>query len=396
MPHPVDTLDVTEPPVGRAPRSGIWLIVIILILGCIAYVVYSGVNKRVAVGTALKAEAERSSILAVKIVRPTVGAPMQEIVLPGNVLPYGDTPIYARTSGYLRAWHFDIGSHVKRGQLLVEIEAPEVDKQLQQVRAELATAEANLNLARSTAERWQALLKTNSVARQETDEKIAAWNVQKTSYEAVASNVRRLEDLQSFQKIYAPFDGVITARNTDVGALISEGSGGSSRELFHLSDIRRLRVVVNIPQVYAGAARPGTTAAISLQEKPGQKFYGKLARTSNSIDPLARTLLTEFEVNNESGALLPGSYVSVHLKLSEQSRAIVIPSAALLFRREGLRVGVVRDGRAYLVPITIGRDFGDLVEVSSGLAPDAHVIADPADSLSDGAQVRSVDQVAED
>ncbi len=380
---------MSTPTSTPASASSKWLVLFVAIAaGAIGVTVYRGLHDRVAADTLLKSETERSAIPAVKVVSPKAGAPMQEIALPGNVQAFSETPIYARTNGYLKAWYFDIGSHVRQGQLLAEIETPEVDKQLEQARAELATAQASLSLAQSTAERWQGLLRTNSVSRQETDEKIASLSVQKTGFDAAQSNVRRLEDLHSFQKIYAPFDGVITARNTDIGALISAGAGAADKELFHLSAIQRLRVFVNVPQVYAAACRPGSIAAITLQEMPGRQFSGKLVRTSSAIDPAARTLLTEFEMDNSSGAVLPGAYVTVRLVLSEKTRAVTIPATSLLFRAEGLRVAVVHDGKADLVPITIGRDFGDAVEVVSGLASNAQVVADPADSLTSGAQVR--------
>ncbi|WP_031496809.1 efflux RND transporter periplasmic adaptor subunit [Bryobacter aggregatus] len=375
-----------------APTVSKWLVLFVAAIAIIiGYFVYAGLHNRVSAEANLKTETERAAIATVNVVSPTAGAPMQEIVLPGNVQAFSDTPIYARTSGYLKAWHFDIGSHVKQGQLLAEIETPEVEKQLAQARAELATAQASLNLAKSTAERWQGLLQSNSVSRQETDEKIASLNVQRTSFDAVQSNVHRLEDLNSFQKIYAPFDGVITARNTDIGALIAAGVGTvAGKELFHLSAIQRLRIFVNVPQVYAAACRPGSIATLSLQEMPDKKFSAKLVRTANAIDPLARTLLTEFEMDNARGTVLPGAYVSVRLRLSEQTRAVTIPSTTLLFRGEGLRVAVVHNGQADLVPITIGRDFGDAVEVLSGLTPDAKLITNPADSLTSGTKVRIV------
>lgn len=388
-PPDLEVIPLPPRPPAQAPSVSKWLIFFVAAIAIgIGYVVFAGLRNRVAADNSLKKETERASVPAVRVLRPKAGAPMQEIVLPGNVQAFSDTPIYARTSGYLKAWYFDIGSQVKQGQLLAEIETPEVEKQLEQALAQRATAQASLNLAKSTAERWQGLLQTNSVSRQETDEKIASWNVQKTSFDAAQSNVRRLEDLQSFQKIYAPFDGVITARNTDIGALITAGTGAAGKELFHLSAIQRLRVFVNVPQVYAAACRPGATAAITLQEMPGRRFSGKLVRTSNAIDPAGRTLLTEFEMDNASGAVLPGAYVSVGLHLSERTNAVTIPATSLLFRSEGLRIAVVRQGQADLIPITVGRDFGDSVEVVSGLPANALVVADPSDSLTSGTKVR--------
>jgi len=367
--------------------SPVFLVVVIVIACVIGYFVYQGIDKRAVSEKQLQRDTEDASILAVSVVKPGSGMPVEHISLPANLQAYSDTPIFARTSGYLKAWHFDIGAQVKSGQLLAELEAPEVDKQLEQARAELATAEANLELARSTAERWKDLLRTNSVSRQETDEKIAGWNVQKTRHEAAASNVRRLEDLKSFQKIYAPFSGVITGRSTDIGALVVERG---NQELFHLSAIHRLRVFVNVPQTYAASAKPGTMAGITLQELPGRKFQGRLVRTSSAIDPISRTLRTEFDVDNRSGELLPGSYATLDLPLSESTRVFSIPSTALLFRSEGLLAAVVKEGKAELTPITLGRDFGTTVEVVAGLSPDDLVIADPSDSLVTGMSVRVV------
>ncbi len=366
------------------------LIVFILLAVGIGYVVFAGLDKRISDEKDLKQLAESSSLLPVSVVHPSTGSSTDEIALPGNVQAINEAAIYSRTNGYLKAWHFDIGAQVKQGQLLAEIEAPEVDKQLEQARAELATAQASLDLARSTAERWKTLLATNSVSRQETDEKIASANVWKTNYDAAASNVRRLEDLKSFQKIYAPFSGVITARNTDIGALISPNATSAEQELFHLSAIHRLRVFVNVPQTYMSSARKGSQAVISLQELPGKKFTGHLVRTSNAIDPSSRTLRTEFEVDNRNLELLPGAYVTVNLKLKEKTNSMTIPATALLFRAEGPRIAVVRDGKAELLPIVLGQDFGTSIEILSGLRTEDQVIADPPDSLMDGARVSPV------
>jgi RND family efflux transporter MFP subunit len=321
-------------------------------------------------------------------VHPTAGAPLQELILPGNTQAFSDTPIYARTNGYLKRWYFDIGTHVKRGDLLAEIETPEIDKQLQQARADIETAQASYHLAETTAARWQFLLKSDSVSKQETDEKVADLSAKKAIVDSNSSNVKRLEDLQSFQKVYAPFDGVLTARNTDVGALINAGANVTGKELFHLAAIDTLRVFVAIPEVYSRAAAPGATAILTADEFPNRQFRGTLVRTSNSIDPASHTLLTEVDVRNQAGELLPGAYVSVHLKLPQTVRSFTIPSNTLLFRAEGLRVALVRGGRAELAPVKIGRDYGSSVEIVSGLRPDDAVILDPADSLVSGAPVR--------
>src|SRR5579863_7647302 len=319
---------------------------------------------------------------------PQQAAPTDNFVLPGNVTAYTDSPIYARTSGYLSHWYFDIGARVKKGDLLAEIETPEIDQQLQQAQAQLETAQANYDLSKTTADRWQWLLKTNSVSKQETDQAVANMAAQKAVVDSNSANVRRLQQLQSFEKVYAPFDGVITARSTDIGALIDAGSAAQGKELFHLAAISTLRVFVPIPEVYSNAAQPGATATLTLDEYPSRVFGGKLARNSSAIDPASRTLLVEVDVDNPDGLLLPGAYVSVHLKLPAIMRSVSIPSNTLLFRREGLRVGVVQEGRASLVPVTIGRDYGASVEIVSGLRPSDAIILDPSDSLENGTPVR--------
>jgi RND family efflux transporter MFP subunit len=328
-----------------------------------------------------KAEADLKQVTAaaatatVNVVYPKAGAPTDEIVLPGNTQAFTDAPIFARTNGYVKSWHVDIGTRVKKGQLLAEIETPEVDQQLQQARADLKTAQANLRQAEITADRWEALWKTDSVSKQETDVAVNAFHAMKATVDSNMSNVRRLEELQGFEKIYAPFDGVITARNTDIGALINSGASTTpTQELFHLAAINTLRVFVAVPQLYSQAVRPAATASLTLDEFPGKIFTGTIARNSNSIDPASRTLLVEVDVDNRNGNLLPEAYVRVHLKLPQSVNSVTIPANTLLFRSEGLRVGVVRNGRAELVPVTIGRDYGSSVEVVSGLQPTDAVI----------------------
>ena len=375
---------------NRIPRFTAWVFVAALVAGggMLAYAIHGGITTRVAAESILARSTEEAAVPIVNVIHPKDGAPLEELILPGNTQPFSDTPIFARTSGYLKRWYFDIGAHVKRGDLLAEIETPEIDKQLQQTRAELETAQANHHLAETTAARWEFLLQSDSVSRQETDEKIADLSARKATVDSNASNVHRLEDLQSFQKIYAPFDGVLTARNTDVGALIDAGANSAGKELFHLVAIDTLRVFVAIPEVYSRAARPGATASLTLDEFPGRSFRGALARTSNSIDQASHTLLTEVDVRNPDGQLLPGAYVSVHFKLPQTVRSVVVPSNTLLFRSEGLRVALVRDGRVQLTPVKIGRDYGSTVEVISGLQASDAVVLDPADSLVSGAPVR--------
>ena len=338
----------------------------------------------------LKQVTAAAAIATVNVVYPKAGAPTDEIVLPGNTQAFTDAPIFARTNGYVKSWHVDIGTRVKKGQLLAEIETPEVDQQLLQARADLKTAQANLRQAEITADRWEALWKTDSVSKQETDVAVSAFHAMKATVDSNMSNVRRLEDLKGFQKIYAPFDGIITARNTDIGALINAGASTTpGQEIFHLAAISTLRVFVAVPQLYSQAVRPGATASLTLDEFPGKSFSGTIARNSNSIDPASRTLLVEVDVDNRSGTLFPGAYVRVHLKLPQSvNSAVTIPANTLLFRSEGLRVGVVRNGRAELVPVTIGRDYGSSVEVVSGLEPTDAVIVNPSDSLISGTAVQ--------
>jgi RND family efflux transporter MFP subunit len=357
-------------------------------LAALAFLIYSGIHSRAAAESRLTKRTEEAAIPTVAVVLPQEGAPTQEIVLPGNTQAFSDAPIYARTSGYLKRWYFDIGAHLQKGQLLAEIETPEVDRQLEQARADLETAQANLNIARITATRWQDLVSDGSVSQQETDQAVSNLSAVKSAAESSAANVRRLEQLQSFEKIYAPFDGVVTARNTDIGALIDAGASTQPRELFHMAAIRELRLYVSVPEVYSRAARSGAPATLTLDEFPGQTFHGTLVRNANSIDIASRTLLVEVDVDNPTGQLLPGAYVFVHLKLPQETRSVTIPSNTLIFRKEGLQVGLVRNGKAELVPVKISRDYGNRVEIVSGLQPTDAVIVDPSDSLVAGMSVR--------
>jgi len=380
------------PAKASAPATRALVVIgLILALG-IAAIVYFGISSRTASAAALTRETRKDAVLAVSVVHPKPGGQEEEVVLPGNTQAFTDSPIYARTTGYLKKWYVDIGTRVKAGQLLAEIDAPELDHQLQQAKADLETARANLKLAQSTADRWEFLLKTQSVSRQETEEKSGDLSAKKAMLDASSSAVQRLEDLQRYEKVTAPFDGVITARNTDVGALIDATGSPAGKELFHLAATSRLRVFVNVPEVYARAARAGAHAALQLTEFPGRSFNGTIVRNSNAIDSASRTLLVEVEVANESGEVLPGAYVLVHLKLpGKGTHGLTVPVGAMLFRSEGLRVGVVRDGVATLVPIAVARDYGNEVEVVSGLKAQDEVIANPSDSLTSGQRVRIAD-----
>jgi RND family efflux transporter MFP subunit len=285
----------------------------------------------------------------------------------------------------------DIGGRVAKGQLLATIESPEVDQQLRQSRADLVTAQANLKLSQVTAERYTNLFQTDSVAKQDVDNAVQDQAAKTAAVTSSQANVGRLEQLVSYEKVYAPFDGVITVRNTDVGALVDAGANTAGKELFHLASTATLRVYVNVPEAYSRAAKPGVTAALTLSEFPGRQFHGVVVRNASSIDTASRTLLVEVDVKNPAGELLPGSYVSVHLKLATKIPAVTVPSSALLFRSEGLRLVLVRQGRAQLVPVTLGRDFGDEVEVISGLSSNDAVIVNPSDSIVAGQQVQVAD-----
>jgi RND family efflux transporter MFP subunit len=373
----------------RFPLVG--LLVFLVAGGALGYFIYKGIHARVEAATELKKETDASAVATVSVIHPQPSGETEEIVLPGNIQAFTDTPIYARTNGYLKSWKADIGARVKAGQLLAEIETPEVDQQLAQARADLATAEANLALAQSTAARYEALLKSDSVAKQDVDEKSGDLNAKKAIVDSARFNVKRLEETQGFQKVYAPFDGVITARNTDIGALINAGSsttGGNGKELFHESATGTLRVYVNVPQMYARAARVGAVAELTFNEIPGRKFHGTLVRTADAIDTASRTLLTEVDVDNANGELLAGAYVSVHIKLPGKARTVTIPVNTLIFRSEGLRVAVARDGKAELVPFIMGRDFGSQVEVLGGIGAEDAVIVNPSDSLTSGTPVQ--------
>ena len=378
---------------GRSDRPRIrkrW-IAIAIIVAIFASALVWGILPRLEATAALKKETQALNIPTVSVIQPKPGDAVQELVLPGNVQAFMDTPIYARTNGYLKRWYADIGAHVRAGQLLAEIDTPEVDDQLQQARADLASAKANYDLAQTTADRWLGLRKSNSVSKQETDEKLGDMQAKKAALDAAKFNVARLEKLQAFKQIYAPFGGVVTVRNTDVGALIDAGSGGPAKELFHIAATDRMRVYVNVPQIYSRDAAPGVTAELTLQEFPDKRFNGTLVRNSRSIDAASRTLLTEIDVDNPTGELLPGAYAQVHLKLKSTNRALIVPVNTLLFRPEGVEVAVVQqDQRVGLIKVVLGRDFGTEIEVISGLNGGESVILNPADSLAAGTQVRVV------
>ncbi len=372
---------------GR-PAHHWWIAIGAFVL--VAALLLSGILPRIQARDVLRKETQEMAVANVAVIHPKTSAGAQELVLPANVQAFVDSPIYARTNGYLKRWYVDIGAHVKEGQLLAEIDTPEVTQQLRQAHADLATAEANVRLSKITADRFRDLLRTDSVSKQEADNAAGDYEAKQAIVQSAQANVRRLQELQSFQKIYAPFSGVISARNTDVGALIDAGSSGGPRtELFHLVQPDKLRVYVNVPEAYAPAVKPGLVGELVLSEYPGRKFEGKVVRTADAIDRATRTLLVEISVENPTGTLLSGAYAEVHLKLASPTTSFILPVNTLMFRSEGLRVAVVKDGQhAELLPVTLGRDFGSEVEVVTGLKGNESVIVNPPDSLVSGQTVR--------
>jgi RND family efflux transporter MFP subunit len=396
LPQAEDRRQIVEPTppskdegAGKRSRRG-WLVLALAVIAVAALLV-SGIWSRVKAGSALRAETVQAAIPAVSVVSPKRTAPADEIILPGNVQPFITSPIYARTNGYLRKWYFDIGAHVKQGQLLAVIETPEVDQQLEQARSNLLTAQANLELASITKTRYQGLLKSNAVSQQDVDNAVGTYNANAAIVEADKAAVQQYSALVSFEKVYAPFDGVITARNTDIGDLINSGSSSNVKtDLFHIAQPGKLRVYVNVPEEYSQGIKSGMTADLSLAEFPGRKFQGQLVRTAEAINMTTRTLLIEIDVDNPTGTLLSGSYAEVHLAVPTHASTFLVPVNALLFRTEGLRVGIVRDGKVVLSAVTPGHDFGSQIEIVSGLNPDDQIIVNPPDSILSGQQVQIV------
>jgi RND family efflux transporter MFP subunit len=348
----------------------------------------------------LKESTEAAAVVTVATTKPLAQSQLSELILPGNIQANYEAPIYARTSGYLKRWLVDIGTPVKAGQLLAEIESPEVDSQLRQAQADLATAQANQKIADLTAERWRNLRATDSVSKQEADEKISLAASNDAQVQAARANVQRLRELSGFEKIVAPFDGVVTARNTDIGQLISAG-GNTGPALFRVADMRRLRLYVSVPQTYAAAMKPGIQAELLFPDRPGKTYAATLDSTSSAIDTGTRTLLAQLVIDNESGELLPGAYAEVHFKLPPGAggESYKLPANVLLFRGDGMHVGVVGPGnKVVLKAVTIGRDYGSDIEITGGLSPSDDVILSPPDSLTDGVAVRVIapkaDQVA--
>jgi RND family efflux transporter MFP subunit len=366
-----------------SPRLALLGVAVLLVVALLLAGI--GILSRRSAATVLAQRTNELAAPTVIAVTPRQGAPVDSFVLPGNVTAYTDSPIYARTSGYLTRWYFDIGSRVKTGALLAEIATPEVDQQLAQAQADLNTAQANANNARIQAERYTGLVKSDAVSRQDTDTFVNQAAATAASVRSAQANVQRLRDLQSFEKVYAPFDGVVTARTIDTGQLIDTGAG---KELFHLQAIQTLRVYANLPQIYSQNVKRGSRIDLTFAEHAGKIYQGTLVRTSDAIDPASRTLLVEIDVDNRAGELLPGSLAQVHFKTPAAGPTFIVPAAALIFRKEGLRVGVVVNGNvAHLVPVVIGEDDGANVQIVTGLSAGDRVIQDPPDSLIEGEKV---------
>jgi RND family efflux transporter MFP subunit len=401
---PLEAAPATRP----RRRGGMFLVGLAIGAAALGGLIYNGMRERAAAEAALEMETKQAAAPFVEVVHPVGEAPDQTLVLPGQTMAFIDTPIYARTSGYLKSWSYDIGAHVKRGDVLAQIETPELDQQLREAQAQLAQnqaaviqAEANMDLARITNGRTAELVRQGWTSRQQGDQdrltfagSTAAVDVARANVRVAQAQVDRLEELTRFESVTAPFEGVITGRNTDVGALINAGAGSPATELFHMASTQTLRIFVAVPEIDAPNLHPGDVATVTFDAYPGQTFRGALARTDGAINSASRTLLVEVDVENLDGKLLPGAFAFVHFTLQGRTHSVVVPANTLLFRSEGLRVGVVRNGAAELVPITIGRDYGDRVEVLTGLDTADEVILNPSDALVGGTVVRLVNHKA--
>jgi RND family efflux transporter MFP subunit len=375
-----------QPISGRKALIGVALV----LLAAAALAGY-GILHRLAADKVLARTTDELAAPTVTVNAPKPGSPVESFVLPGNVTAYTDSPIYARTSGYLTRWFFDIGARVKKGALLAEIATPEVDQQLRQAEADLTTAQANANNARMQAERYTGLVKSDAVSRQDTDTFVNMAAATAAAVKSAQANVQRLRDLQSFEKVYAPFDGVVTSRNVDTGQLIDPGA---ARELFHLQAIQTLRVYTNLPQIDSATVKKGTKIPLTFAEHAGKTYQGTIVRTADAIDPASRTLLVEVDVDNHDAELLPGSLAEVHFKMPAAAASYIVPAGALIFRKEGMRLGTVVNGAngtiAHLTPVVIGEDDGANVQIVTGLSPTDQVIQDPPDSLIEGERVTVV------
>ena len=387
VPTPV-TVPGPPPGIRKAKRRTPLFLALAAGGAIIGTTVFLGIRERTQAEEQLVVATQSAAVPTVDVIYPKLPDGALDIVLPGTTQAFIDTPIFARINGYLKKWYFDIGAHVKQGDLLAEIDAPEVDQQLEQAYADVTAAQAHLRLSQITATRNEALLKTQAVSTQARDNAVGAYLADQALLQAAQKNAARFEQMKGFEKVYAPFDGIITARNTDIGHLIDAGANSPTSQLFHLNSADKLRIFVSVPEAYARAARVGATAAVTADSYPGETFHGTLARTAGSIELASRTLNVEVDIDNAQGRLLPGAYVFVHLALPRDSKSVVVPANTLLFRREGLQVGVVRQGHTELLPVHIGRDYGDTVEIVSGLKPTDAVIVNPSDSLVSGTAVR--------
>ena len=384
-PHPAPE---ERRPVPRSLRITVVVVVVLVAIGVVLRLLGHFHDEHTLAETT-----RTDAVPTVAVTHPSVSGVTSELQLPGNTQAFDDTPIYARTNGYLKRWFVDIGTRVKAGQLMATIETPELDEQLMVARADLKSAQADLALANTTSERYQNLLKSDSVSRQETDVAVSGASAKRAAVEAAEATVRRLQQLQSFEKIYAPYAGVVTARNTDIGDLINSGSSttnSTAKELFRIASVNQLRVFVAVPEVYAPDIHNTDTATLTLDEYPGQVFSGTVARNSSAIDSSSRTLNVEVDVNNRDGKLLPGAYVFVHFKVPVQAQALSIPSNTLLFRAQGMQVAIVRDGKVHLQHVIIGRDDGRSVEIANGLSPTDQIVLDPSDSIAEGQAVQII------
>lgn len=377
---------------GSIPPSGPgqlvkWFVVLFLVFAVLG--IYNFMARR-ASRQVLAEQTLRLTVPYVAVIHATPFSGESELVLPGDIQSYVESPIYARTNGYLKKWYKDIGSHVSKGDLLAEIDTPEIDEQLSQARADLGTAQANLQLAGITAKRYQDLLKSDAVSKQDVDNYNGDYAAKQAMLQSAAANVKRLEDLESFKRVYAPFSGVITRRNVDIGTLINAGNGGNStKEMFDLAQTDPLRVYVSVPQTYAPSIHEGLKACLELSEFPDRNFCGKVVRTAGAVDPGTRTLLTEVDVPNPANVLLQGEYAEVHFDATLSGKRLTVPNTALLFRPSGTMVAVVdSNNRVDLKKLSIGRDLGTSVEVLGGLSPADTLVSNPADSLEQGDQVR--------
>jgi RND family efflux transporter MFP subunit len=379
-----------QPSCGQHSRR-LWFMALTAAAVVIAVLAF-GILSRVKAADNLRTVTAQMAVPSVSVVQPKAAAPAQEIILPGDIQPLISSPVYARTDGYVKRWYFDIGAHVKAGQLLATIESPEIDEQLAQARSNLATAEANLRLAEITKTRYEAMFQKHAVSQQDRDNADGTYSANKAIVDADNANARHYEALVSFEKVYAPFDGVITARNTDIGDLINAGSSSAPKnDLFHIAQTGTLRVYVSVPEEYSRSVKPGqTTADIVLTEFPGRKFPAKVVRTSEAINGTTRTLLTEIDLPNPDNALLTGSYAEVHLQVPSAVPTFLISVNTLIFRSERLQVGVVKNGKVDLRELTPGHDFGNEIEVVAGLKADDQVVVNPPDSLVSGQQVNIV------